>query len=95
MSRITYNKLNELMVEISVLSGIANSKQSAIDQGQKQFIYLEYATIYGGYRLVSVSTEHGGHFGAFGRSATEARLSAKEMYQYLTGIIVGLKNVKP
>lgn len=42
MSRITTSQLNDLLVEISALSGIANSRESAIDMGQKQYIQLDY-----------------------------------------------------
>jgi hypothetical protein len=57
-------------------------------------LFIDYASIYGGYRLVNVKEENGAHFGAFGQSSACPRMSAKEFYAYLAGLIEGIKHFK-
>ena len=50
------------MLELAKISNLTKTDNC------KQYLACDYAPIYGGYRLVLVSTEHGGHSGAFGPS---------------------------
>ena len=55
---------------------------------------LEYNSHYGGYRLVNVNPENGGHSGAFGGNGCEPRLKASLMYDKLHTIIATLEYTK-
>ena len=81
--RTTKSELNTLLKKVSELSGISTER---VD-GEKYHLYLEFAACYGGYRLVKVNNETGGHFGAFGESSCCERLSAKDMASKLRTII--------
>ena len=79
-------KLNTILEEIATKLDLATNKQDAINKGQDRYLYLEYASHYGGYRLVNVSVKNGGHYGAFGESSTCTRMPLKQMEAYLNGI---------
>lgn len=59
------------------------SKQQAIDEGKTQYCTFEYASNYGGYRLMMVNVEGGGHWGAFNESSMIPRVKAGEFYNKL------------
>jgi hypothetical protein len=52
---------------------------------------IDFASCYGGYRLVSVNPKNGGHNGAFGESSIAPRMPRKEFIAYLNGLLNGLK----
>ena len=60
-TRTRKSELQSLLQTISELSGISTEKK----EGEKYHLYLEFASCYGGYRLVRVNNENGGHFGSF------------------------------
>lgn len=98
--RITRKYLDELLKDIATLEGKAVSKDEAIKKGLTHYYYLEHNSIYGGYRVVSVSVDRGSHSGAFGGNGCEARMKGKEMAIKLEGILYTLeynlkKEVKP
>ena len=80
--RTTKSELQNLLNTISELSGISTEKKA----GEKYHLYLEFASCYGGYRLVMVNNETGGEFGAFGESSCCERLSAGKMADKLRTI---------
>jgi len=92
--RTTAKQLNYLVEEIAQLTGLAMSQEQAIEKGLGSYLYLEYASCYGGYRLISVGLKSGAHYGALGGSSTEPRLKASEMETKLRGIIYGLEYAK-
>lgn len=92
MNRITQTQLNNLVKQISKLIDIPNSRDQALKEQKSSFLFLENAPVYGGYRLVRVSIVNGAHYGVLGVTGTEARLPAKEMYTFLTGVIAGLES---
>lgn len=51
----------------------------------------DFASFYGGYRLVAVNPENGGHSDAFGKSSCCKRVSRKEFIAYLDGLLAGMK----
>ena len=55
------------------------------------YLAIDYANIYGGYRLVMIQKSNGGHFGAFNESSIAGRMKAYEFYAYLTGLINGIE----
>lgn len=88
--RITSKQLDALVQEIGNLLGKAVTKEQAVILGHDRYMELEYAAVYGGYRLNNVAVQGGGHSGALGGSSTEARKTGKEMEAYLTGVIRGI-----
>ncbi len=86
----TAKQLNNLLEDLAQLTDMATSKESAEAKGLDKYLYLEYASVYGGWRLVNVGVNNGGHYGAFGSNATEPRLKAKEMEIKLRGIMAGV-----
>ena len=52
-------------------------------------LYAEYASNYGGWRLVRIG-EHGNHRSAFGESSACERMQSKEFLAYVSGLINGL-----
>ena len=81
--RTTKSELDILLQRVSELSQISTEKK----EGERYHLYLEFASCYGGYRLVLVSNTTGGHFGAFGESSSCERLNAKNMAAKLRTII--------
>ena len=89
-TRTRKSELQNLLRTISELSGISTDKK----EGEKYHLYLDFAACYGGYRLVMVNNENGGHFGAFGESSCCGRLSAGKMADKLRTIENTLQVVK-
>ena len=56
---------------------------------------IDFASCYGGYRLVSVNPKNGGHSDAFGKSECCTRVSKKEFIAYLDGLLAGLNIDRP
>ena len=80
--RTTKKDLQSILANISKLSGISTEKK----EGEKYHLYLEFASCYGGYRLVLVDNKTGAEFGAFGESSCCARLSTGKMADKLRTI---------
>ena len=89
-TRTRKSELQSLLAEISKLSGISTE----IKEGEKYHLFLDFASCYGGYRLVKVNNENGGHFGAFGESSCCERLRAGKMADKLRTIVHALEVVK-
>lgn len=90
MSRISKKQLDDLVKVISIMTNIPNSRSDAEKKEKSEFLALDYAPIYGGYRLVLVSMPSFSHSGIFGGTGCEARRSAGEMLSFLQGIIAGI-----
>lgn len=90
MKRITPGHLQLLVNKIGEQTNIPTGREQAKREGQPNFLYLEYAKEYGGYRLVKVRVDNGGHSGAFNGTASEPRRPAKEMEAFLYGLLTGL-----
>lgn len=69
--------INELLEEV----------QTLIPAGEGFHYFVEHNSIYGGYRLVKVKDENGGHYGCFGGNGTEARIPYQQMIMKLKTII--------
>ena len=89
-TRTRKSELKSLLRSISELSGISTEEK----EGEKYHLYLDFASCYGGYRLVMVNNENGGHFGAFGDSSCCERLRAGKMADKLRTILNTLLVVK-
>ena len=83
--------LNNILEQICTLSNQVMSYDDAINKGRKRYLTIEYSSSYGGYRLVNVSVDSGGHSGAFGESACCNRRPIKQMTSYLEGVLFGLE----
>lgn len=92
-TRITRATLENLLSEIGAKSNKATSHEQAKQMGVDKFLQLEYASCYGGWRVVNVGVANGAHYGAFGGNGCEARLSAAKMYEKLNGILAGIETV--
>lgn len=79
------------VAQISEISGLATSKEQAIELGLKHFLSVDNVAHYGGYRVCSVSVENGGHSGAFGESSVCKRRTKKEMLSFLNGYLNALQ----
>lgn len=54
---MTRKDIDNLVSRIAKLENKAASRSEAIEKGLTHFYYVEYASIYGGYRVVNVSVE--------------------------------------
>jgi hypothetical protein len=87
----TKQLLNELLSDLAQMTGQATSKEQANKLGRDKYLFMEYASVYGGYRIVNVGVSNGAHYGAFGGSGTEGRLTAKMMEVKLRSLIAGIR----
>lgn len=87
-------RLNIIIENIAYLLNLTTSKEEAIEKGHDYYLTLEYASHYGGYRLVNVNITNGGHRGAFGEGSACSRRPLKVMEAYLNGIYNGAKSAK-
>ena len=71
--------------QLTLLTGL-NKKENC-----KEYLGLDFAACYGGYRLVMIQSGSGGHYGAFGKSSACSRMKAKEFICYLDGLIEGIE----
>ena len=86
--KVTHQILESQIIELRKILGRPRDGYSKVDGKFKPnpgYIILDHNTAYGGYRLNVLET-HGESF----FTGSEERLSAKEMYQYLNGILQGL-----
>jgi len=77
--------------QVNYLAELSNTKKT---EDCKSYLAIDYAPVYGGYRLVMVNKENGGHYGAFNQSSCSARMKTNEFSSYLTGLIAGIEYVK-
>lgn len=83
MKKLTrQEKLNLLLEDVS----------SLVPAGEGYHYEIEYASVYGGYRLVKVNDKNGGHSGCFGGNGCEARVNFETMVVKLNAIIETAKN---
>ena len=83
-------QVQNLVEQIASLKGYAISKDEAISKGLQSYIAVEYASHYGGYRVVMVDVSNGGHGGALGESSSCARRSKSKMIDFLQGYLNAL-----
>lgn len=79
-----------LVEQIANIKGYAISKDDALNKGLQSYIEVEYSNAYGGYRVVMVRVEGGGHFGALGESSICPRRSKSKMIAFLQGYLNAL-----
>jgi hypothetical protein len=80
-------EIKQLMCEVASKFNLATSKEDAINKSQEKYLWVDFASSYGGYRLVMVGVSNGGHYGAFNQSSCCRRMSKKEMVAYLNGLL--------
>lgn len=83
-------EVNKLLLEICVKGGFASNKEEALLIGKDKYLQIDYSRMYGGYRLVNVGVDSGGHSGAFGQSSCVARLPKSKMLAYMWEILDSL-----
>lgn len=79
-----------LVAKIAEIKGLATSKEQAIEMGLTSYLYVEYSSYYGGYRVCSVTVDSGSHFGALGESSICARRTKSKMIAFLNGYLNAL-----
>lgn len=84
--------LKLILLDICKELNLPIGKEDAINKGAEMYLDLEFASHYGGYRLINVGVKNGAHYGAFGESSICARKSKKEMTSYLEGLYSGIKS---
>lgn len=87
----TKRDLQYAIERIAQLTGQATTRTEAENKGLDRYLQLDYSSVYGGYRVVSVLLRSGAHYGALGMSSIETRLKAKEMFLKLQGIEYGIE----
>lgn len=90
----TKKDLQYALERIAGLIGEATTQEQAIERGLDRYLWLDYASIYGGYRVVFVGVKNGAHYGALGMSSIEDRMKASDMLRKLEGIEFGLEYAK-
>jgi hypothetical protein len=79
--RITIKDLEKRLNVLKQVSGIEN-------------LQLDYNSVYGGYILVMVNPQTGGHHSAFGMSECGPRVKANEMFSKINCLIAGIEFAK-
>ena len=69
------------------LKGVFEQLKKELGEKDDRYLYLDFAGLYGGYKLVYVIKENGGHSTPF----ENARMSSKVMIIYIRGILKGLE----
>ncbi len=82
--------LAALLADLAGMTNQATSKEQAIEMGKDKYLFIEYASNYGGYRLVNVGIDKGTHYGAFNGNGCESRLKFNEMELKLRSLITGV-----
>ena len=82
--------IEKLVSEIASIKGFATNKEEAINNGQTEYIEVEFASCYGGYRVNMVQVRNGAHHGALGESSSCPRRTKGKMIIFLEGYINGL-----
>ena len=85
--------LQDLVNDIAELTNQATSKEEAINKGLDRFLHIDYASVYGGYRLVSVAVNGGAHHTAFIKQSYE-RQPYKTFEQMLRASLNTLRYVQ-
>jgi len=88
--KTTQKEIDALVIELAETAGLSTSKEQAIAKGHKAYLSSEYASVYGGYRLIMVNVTNGAHGGAFGYSGCEARVKANEFANRLRALNTGI-----
>lgn len=89
--KTSQKEIDLLIEELASIAGLKTTKAEAIKAGHKAYLSSEYASVYGGHRLIMVNVNSGGHGGAFGYSGTEGRVKANEFTTRLRALIIGIE----
>lgn len=81
--------LQDLLKEIGKLTGYATSYNEAQENKTGEYLELDHYSQYGGYKLVLIKPSTAS-CGVFGKTGTEARVSANMMGARMQGIVEGL-----
>jgi hypothetical protein len=85
-------QIEKLVSEIALIKGFATNKDEAINNGLTEYIEVEFASCYGGYRINMVQVKNGAHHGALGESSACPRRTKGKMIEYLEAYINGLNS---
>ena len=85
--------LKELLSDLADITNQVTNKEQAILKGKDKYLFIEFASNYGGYRIVNVNIVNGGHSGAFGGNGCEGRVNYKTMEVKLRALIAGVNYI--
>jgi hypothetical protein len=80
------NLIENLLSQIANKKGLATSRGEAKEKGFDSYVWIDHASVYGGYRMISVNLVSGCHNGIFGKSSACNRMTKKEFICYLEGL---------
>ena len=83
--------MKELFLQLCEVMNLPYNETTAKKLNKTHYLFLDFSSYYGGYRIVSVKVGSGAHYGAFGGNGMEARLPKKQMQIYIKGLIEGYK----
>ena len=87
MERISHKTINELVERVAEVKGFAGYSNR---ETKSHYLDADYNSVYGGWRLNWIDSKTGGHNNLQGLSSTATRLSTREFYQFLRGLICEL-----
>ena len=83
--------LQKLLEDIAAATDQATTPEQAKKDGKTSYLALENAACYGGYRMIAVNLQNGGHRSPLpNMSSIETRHTGKIMEIYMRGILIGL-----
>jgi hypothetical protein len=87
----TSKTLEILLSQLATMTNKAASKDEAINKGLNSYLSLDNYPMYGGYNLVSVSVNGGGHSNSFNSfPSCGNRINGKAMIEKIRSFMDGL-----
>lgn len=81
--------LAELIKDLSKATGIPYSRKDAEEQGKESYLYADYNSTYGGYRLDCVRVSTGATFSSPIMHSMDRRLSSAKLIEKIRDFIAG------
>ena len=91
----TAKTLSILLAQLANMTNEATSKDEAISKGLSHYLYLDNYPMYGGYNLVKVAVQGGGHSQSFNSfSSCGGRVNGKVMAEKIRSFMDALEYAK-
>lgn len=86
--------MKQLFKRLCEVMNLPHDEQTAKIQNKTHYLYLDFSSYYGGYRIVNVAVDTGAHCEAFGNSDICRRVPKKQIEQFMLGLIAGHEQAK-
>lgn len=87
----TNQTLSILLRQLANMTGQAVSQDEAKEKGLAEYLYLDNYPMYGGYNLVSVGVQGGGHNSSFNSfPSAGGRVNGKVMIEKIRSFMAGI-----